>query len=83
MEMFNKRKDVQWYEISVLDKDFKTIPFVTSYYVLKLKYLAHAKFDVYINSKDIPRAEYICSRSKLMGESTAPIISSRICSRFK
>ena len=84
MELFNKRKDVEWYEISVFDKDWRTIPFVTSYYVLRLEYLDHAKFDIYINKRDVDRAEYVCSRSKIMGDAiAAPVISSRVCSKFK
>lgn len=84
MELFNKRKDVEWYEITVFDKDWKTIPFVTSYYILRLEYLDHAKFDIYINKRDVDRAEYVCSRSKIMGDKiAAPYISSRVCSKFK
>lgn len=84
MELFNTRKDVEWYEITVFDKNWKTIPFVTSYYILRLEYLDHAKFDIYINKRDIDRAEYVCSRSKIMGDAiAAPYISSRVCSKFK
>ena len=84
MEMFNKRKDVEWYEISVFDENWKTVPFVTSYYILRLKYLGHAKFDVYINQRDIGRTQYICSKSKLREDSDQKaVVSSRICSRFK
>ena len=27
MEMFNKRDDVEYYEIGIFDKDFKSVPF--------------------------------------------------------
>lgn len=84
MQMFNKREDVQHYELGVFDKDWRTVPFVTSYYILRLEYLDHAKFDVYINKRDIKKAKYICSRSKIIGDAiAAPYVSSRICSRFK
>ena len=43
MEMFNKRKDVKWYEIGVFDEEWKAIPFVTSYKILEVKYLNHVK----------------------------------------
>ena len=84
MEMFNKRNDVEFYEIGVFDKDFKPVPFVSSYKVLKLKYLGHVKFRIYIRKKDSEQAVYVCSRSKLRktGE-TRSVISSRICSKFK
>ena len=83
MEIFNKRKDVEWYEIGVFDKNWKAVPFVTSYKLLRLEYLDHAKFDIYINRQDVSRAEYVCSRSKVMGQGSAAIISSRVCSKFK
>ena len=82
--MFNKRKDVEWYEIGVFDADWKPVPFVTTYRILNLKYLAHTKFDVYIRSKDVYHAEYLCSKSKLRGlADRKTMLSSRICSRFK
>ena len=84
MEMFNKRADVKWYEIGVFDEDWKPIPFVTSYKVIQLDYLNHVKFDVYITSNNKDKAEYICSLSKLRGNSNnKPMIASKICSRFK
>jgi len=84
MEMFNKRQDVKWYEIGVFDKQWKAIPFVTSYKVIQLDYLNHVKFDVYITSNNKDKAEYICSLSKLRGNSNnKPMIASKICSRFK
>jgi len=84
MEMFNSGTDVEWYEISVFDDDWKPIRFVTSYRIFKLEYLSATKFDVYINEKDKNRAEYICSKSKLKGiGEDKPMVESRICSRFK
>lgn len=81
MEMFNKRKDVEYYEIAVFDDDWNPIPFVTSYRILKLEYLSRVRFDVYIRKADKDRARYVCSRSKISKESTG--ISSMICSKFK
>lgn len=84
MAMWNKRKDVDWYEISVLDENWKTVPFVTSYYILRLEYLAHAEFDIYINERDVGRAKYVCSKSKLKeAKEQKAMIVSRICSKFK
>ena len=81
MEMFNKRNDVEYYEIAVFDEDWNPIPFVSSYKVFKLEYLSRVEFEVYIRARDKDRAEYICSRSKL--NNGMPAISSMICSRFK
>lgn len=84
MSMFNKRADVEYYEIGVFDKDFNPIPFVTSYSVIKIKYLGHVTFDVYIRDADANKATYICSQSKLRKEDLSrTAISSRICSKFK
>ena len=84
MEMFNKRQDVEYYEIGVFDEEWKPIPFVTSYQVIKLRYLGHVTFDVYIRKVDVSRAEYICSKSKLRkDDGSRTSVSSRICSKFK
>jgi hypothetical protein len=84
MEIFNKRSDVEYYEIGVFDRDWKPVPFVTSYKVIQLKYLGTASVEVFIKKRDRDRVEYICSRSKLKkGKEAVTVISSRICSRFK
>jgi len=84
LQIFNKRKDVEYYEIGVFDKKFNPIPFVTSYKVIYLKYLGHMTFDVFIREKDKHKAFYVCSRSKLRIQNiTKAAISSRICSKFK
>ena len=84
MQLFNKRADVEYYEIGVFDKDFNPIPFVTSYSILKIEYLGQVTFDIYIRRVDQDRAVYICSRSKLRKDNTArTAISSRICSKIK
>jgi len=84
MKMVNQRDDVEWYEIGVFDKEWKPIPFVTNHKILKIKYLGHVKFDVYIHAKDSERTEYLCSTSKLRGDdSNKPMLATKICSRFK
>jgi len=84
MEMFNKRADVEFYEIGVFDKEWNSIPFVTSYQVIKLRYLGHVAFDIYIRKEDVSRATYVCSKSKLRkDDKTKTAVSSRICSKFK
>ena len=84
MSIFNKRPNVEYYEIGVFDKDWKTIPFVTSYRLIKIKYLTHVKFDVYIRKQDAKRAVYLCSLSKLrLATQHTANVSSKICSRFK
>lgn len=84
MQMFNKRADVEYYEVGVFDKDFNAIPFVTSYSIIKIRYLGHVTFDVYIKKDDKDRAVYLCSMSKLRKDnSIRTAITSMICSKFK
>ena len=84
MQIFNKRADVEWYQIGVFDKEWNSIPFVTRYKILNIKHLQRVKFDVYVNETNAELAEYICSTSKLRGnDDFKPIVESRICSRFK
>ena len=84
IDLLNKRKDVEYYEIGVFDKDFKNVPFVTSYKILKLPYTKKVSFEIFINEEDRARAVYVCSRSKLRKEEKVrTAVSSRICSKFK
>jgi len=84
MKVFNKRADVQWYQIGVFDKEWEPLPFVTRYKIIKIDYLSQVKFDVYMSNEYTDDAEYICSVSKLRGnDNFVPIVESRICSRFK
>lgn len=84
MKMFNKREDVEYYEIGVFDKDWNPIPFVTSYSVIKIEYLGHVTFDLYIRKEDKDKAVYICSVSKLRkSNEIRTAVTSKICSKTK
>lgn len=84
MTMFNKRSDIEYYEVGVFNKDFEPIPFVTSYKVIKIPYLSTVTFEVYIRKQDKDNAVYICSRSKIRKEDAVrTAVSSRICSKIK
>ena len=84
MKMFNKRKDVEWYEIGVFDENRYPIDFVSSYKLVNIPYLGHIDFDVYVRQEDVHRVTYICSRSKLRStESKYTLVSSIICSKVK
>lgn len=82
--MFNKRKDVEYYELGVFDSEFGVVPFVTSYRVFPIRFLGKVTLDIYVRQQDVPKVTYICTRSKLRGDkkSTA-IIASRVCSKVK
>ena len=84
MEMFNKRDDVEWYEIGVFDENWNPVNFVTSYRLFQMPHLSRVKFDVYIATPDVAVAEYICSKSKLrLISEQKTMVASRVCSRFK
>jgi hypothetical protein len=82
MELFNKRKDVEYYEIGVFTEDWQPVPFVSSYRIAHIRYLGHVKFDVYIRKQDADKAQYICSQSKLKSDGTGTLLASRICSKL-
>ena len=84
MAMFNKRKDVEYYEIGVFDEKWQPVPFVSAYKVMRMPYLSHVSFDIYVSAMDSMIAEYVCSVSKLRENSDKkPLVATRICSRFK
>ncbi len=81
MHLFNKRQDVEYYEVGVFDEDWNPVPFVTAYRIIRLEYLEQVKFDVYILKDDADRAEVVCSRSKLRrAETKGAMVACRICS---
>lgn len=82
--IFNKRNDIEYYEVGVFDENWEPIFFVADYKVIQLKYLSSASINIYIAKENKDRVEYICSRSKIRkGSETRTAVSSRICSRFK
>jgi len=83
MRLFNRREDIRYYEISVYDSEWNTIPFAAESRIIELDYLSRDFFDVYIRESDLDRVEYICTRSRLTRGSIEDTgISSRICSRM-
>jgi hypothetical protein len=84
MEMFNKRKDVEWYEIGVFDENWNAVNFVTSYRLFNMPHLSRIKFDIYVSAPDVAIAKYICSKSKLREiREQKTMVASRICSKVK
>lgn len=84
IKLFNRRKDVRYYEIEVYDSEFKHIPFASTSKIIKIDYLSRKPVDVFIRKIDKDRVLYICTLSKLEKESiTSGAISSRICSKLK
>lgn len=85
MSLFNNRKDVEYYEISVFDKDWMPIKFsVTEGKILHISYLQRKSVDVYLRKKDEHHVVYVCSQSRSrVGEKGVTFLSSRICSKVK
>lgn len=84
LQLFNKREEIQFYEISVFDSEFNAIPFATPSRVLRIPYLQRATVEIYIRNSDLDRAHYICSESKVSAEQSVKTrIASRICSKIK
>jgi hypothetical protein len=84
LTVFNKRVDVEYYEIGVFTEEWEPIRFVSNYKIFKVPYLSTVNFEIYIRDEDKPKAVFVCSQSKLnKSTNTRTAISSRICSRFK
>lgn len=84
MELFNSRKDVSHFEVSVFDEDWNPIKFAVSERIIKVNYLGRKSIDIYIRETDKYNATYVCSRSKTITEKEeVAIVTSRICSKIK
>lgn len=82
MKIFNKRNDVNYYEISVFDENWNTVPFASSEKILNVPYLSQKNIDIYVRRDDRDRIEYICTTSKQFALNTASSgVDTRICSK--
>ena len=84
MQLFNRREDIEYYEIEAFDKDNKPIPFATYRETVQVKYLERKNLEIYFRSKDRDKVTYVCTKSKILtGNKKASVISSKICSKIK
>lgn len=84
MELFNRREDVSYYELEVLDKSSVPLPFATQSKIVSVSFLERKKIEIYIREIDAGRAVYVCSKSKLnKGMEKASAVASKICSKIK
>ena len=84
MKLFNRRKDVDYYQIEVFTEDWKPVSFATTDKLLKVGYNKNKLFDVYIRFADVKRTKYICTTSKVFkGGNQKTLVSSMICSKIK
>lgn len=81
--LFNSRKDIKFYELAVFDVDWVRVPFATDERTIQVEYLSRKPITIYLRERDLIRAMYVCTQSKiLLGNKQASIISSRICSKL-
>ena len=84
MKLFNRREDVEYYQIDVFTEDWKPISFATTDRLLKVGYNKNKLFEVYIRFADVKKTKYICTTSKLIKKKyQEALVSSMICSKIK
>ena len=84
IELWNRRNDVEYYEVSVLDEMWNGIPFATSERVFKVAHLGKKKIEIYVREGDVNDIEYICTSSKqLKSDVISTGVKSMICSRIE
>lgn len=84
MEIFNKRREVEYYELGVFDKDWNPVTFASDDRIIRVRYLETKKINVYVKSEELAKVTYICTESRLRKEDVKDtVISSRICSKVK
>ena len=84
MEIFNKRREVEYYELGVFDKDWNPVTFASDDRIIRVRYLETKKLSIYVKSEDLPKVTYICTESRLRKEDVKDtVISSKICSKVK
>jgi len=83
--VFNKRPEVEYYEVGVFTEEWEPLKFVSNYKIYKIPYLSTVAVDIYMRKEDKYKVTYICSVSKLRKEelTTRTAVSSKICSKVK
>jgi len=84
MELFNSRKDVNFYELGVYTEQWDQVPFASESKLIQTKYLETKRINVYLRTKDLREATYICTTSLLKKEDMKHTgVASKICSKIK
>jgi len=84
MQLFNKRKEVEYYELSVFDADWNGVPFASENKIIYVKYLQTKDINVYVKKEDVKKVTYICTESKIKKDALQnTVIYSKICSKVK
>jgi hypothetical protein len=84
LELFNKRQEVEYYQLGVFTGDWQPVVFASENKLIHVKYLETKKINVYVRIQDVSKVTYICTESRHRREdATATVISSKICSKIK
>lgn len=84
LTLFNRREEIEFYQVEVFTESFESVPFATPYRILASPHLQRIQFDVYIRESDLDQAHYICTRSKVARADTSrQAVTSRICSKIR
>ena len=84
MELFNKRREVEYYEVGVFTQDWQPVGFASENKITHVRYLETKKINVYVKFQDLKQVVYICTESRLRREDVRDtVISSKICSKVK
>ena len=84
MKMFNRRKEIVYYAIQVFTHDWKPLPFASTSKIINVGHNKRKLFEVYIRSRDVDKATYICTESKVFKNTEqVTLVSSKICSKIK
>ena len=83
LQLLNRRKEINYYEVGLFDKDFNELDFTTLNKIIKIKYGEKKDFDVYLRKSDLYKAVYICTASKiLISNKSRAVVSSIVCSKL-
>ena len=84
MKLFNRRKEIEYYAIQVFTHDWKPLPFASTSRIINIGFNKRKLFEVYIRSRDVDNATYICTESKVFKNTNqVTLVSSKICSKIK
>ena len=83
LQLLNRRKEINYYEIGLFDENFEEMDFTTKRKIIKIDYEEKLDFDVYLRKSDLDKAVYICTASKILKSNISrAIVSSIVCSKL-
>lgn len=84
LSIFNRRIDVDYYQVDVYDDKWNRLPFAAKSRLLRVNYLRIVDFEVYVKDEMVDRVGYICTISKIpVAKMDRTAVASRICSKIK